>query len=138
MTQFHQHMVTVSFTDEAMPNFKTDAELQAYQQMLGRYVYRAIRGQLATHRDNPAMKSQPVDIGMTTITMVDPEELVATYHGAAPGATEVDKDGFARYRGGLSECYDQAVSEVLARVGRDRTPFTLGAICRDGEWSFHS
>jgi hypothetical protein len=123
---YHQRVIVLNYSENDVPTFKTQAEVDAWHQALGRMVAYGLQ------RDAVDDSTQMVGATLSR----NPTEVDFAYWPVA--LTVRDSYGYAVHTGTKSNV-DQSIyqAQLLAKeVGR---PFVMGAVLHsDGKWGYHS
>jgi hypothetical protein len=129
MRNYHTRVLVLNYSDEDLPQFETQEEIDAWYQAVGRMVLYGMR------KDAAEDTIQLVTAGLSK----SPTELCAAYHPTLPARAEKYEDGFGRYIGSTSEVVDNFTEQLHERSQEQGRAFVMAAVLHsDGTWGFHS
>jgi len=129
MHNYHTRVLVLNYSDEDMPQFETQKEIDAWYQAVGRMVLYGMR------KDAAEGTIQLVTARLSK----SPTELCASYYPTLPACAEKCSDGFGRYIGSMSEVVDNLTDQLHERSQEQGRAFVMGAVLHsDGTWGFHS
>ena len=125
MKNFHQRVFVLNFFEDDIPEFKSDSELKAFHEMLGRTLMYGLR--------NP--QSEDVISLVTSSLRNKGTEVVTCYY---PNLPSQDKwpDGSSKYLGSAGAVVENTIKHLQDKS--KSSPFVIGAINRGDSWSYHS
>jgi len=124
--KYHQMALVLNYSEDALPTFKTQAEVDAWHQALGRMVaYGLLR-----EAEDDSTRVVAGHVGR------NPAEVLMTYY--PPVLATRDADGFTRTLNTPKGALDGVIQNLLDK-GRHGYGFTMGAVLHsDGKWGYHS
>lgn len=129
MTQYHRRILVLDYSDEGIPMHKTQEDLDAWYQAVGRMVTYGLKKEASEDT------IQLVTAGLTR----NPAEFCAAFHRTLPACAEKYQDGHSRYIGSTSEATDNFVDSLHRLSEEQGRSFVMAAVLHsDGKWGFHS
>lgn len=124
MSNYHQRVISLHYSEKDLPRFETDAEVRAWHEAVGRMVCYGLQ------REAQDDTVQLVSGGLS----VKPLELCLTYY--EPKMPERWEDGTRKIVNTPEGYLDDALIKLRQAASRS---FTMAAVLhQDGKWGFHS
>ena len=125
---FHRRILVLNYRDTDLPTFKTQAEVDAWHQMLGRMLAYGLYNE-----------RQEDTVSLVTGGICDKGvETCLTYHAALPEYPEKWPDGSTKVLDSTASLINETLSVLQERAAAEHRGFTMAAIKRDDGYSYHS
>ena len=125
---FHRRILVLNYRDTDLPTFETQAEVDAWHQMLGRMLAYGLYSE-----------RQEDTVSLVTGGICDKgAETCLTYHAAIPEYPEKWEDGSTKVLDSTASLINETLGALTKKASEKHRGFTMVAIKRDDGYSFHS